>query len=52
MESMFGMFRVVEPENLYYWNDAKAGRTVCGYKKVSHRDTSCASGCAAKSSYP
>ncbi|MCD8218487.1 MAG: PEP/pyruvate-binding domain-containing protein [Clostridiales bacterium] len=33
MESMLGMFRVVEPEGLYYWNDAKAGRTVCGYKK-------------------
>ena len=30
MESMFSMFRVVEPENLYYWNDVKTGRTLCG----------------------
>ncbi|MCD7982045.1 MAG: PEP/pyruvate-binding domain-containing protein [Clostridiales bacterium] len=30
MESLFSMFRVVEPENLYYWNDVKSGRTLCG----------------------
>ncbi|MCD8068426.1 MAG: PEP/pyruvate-binding domain-containing protein [Lachnospiraceae bacterium] len=29
-ESLFEMFRVTEPEGLYYWNDVKSGRTLCG----------------------
>ncbi|MCD8364554.1 MAG: PEP/pyruvate-binding domain-containing protein [Clostridiales bacterium] len=33
MESLSAMFRVVEPENLYYWNDARSGRTLCGYRR-------------------
>ncbi|MCD8232432.1 MAG: PEP/pyruvate-binding domain-containing protein [Clostridiales bacterium] len=37
MEQLFSMFRVVEPENLYYWNDVKSGRTLCGRKKVAER---------------
>ncbi|MCD7922508.1 MAG: PEP/pyruvate-binding domain-containing protein [Clostridiales bacterium] len=32
MEPLFPMFRVVEPEDLYYWNDVKSGRTLCGRK--------------------
>ncbi|MCD8045620.1 MAG: PEP/pyruvate-binding domain-containing protein [Clostridiales bacterium] len=33
MEPLFSMFRVVEPENLYFWNDVKSGRTLCGRKR-------------------
>ena len=30
MEELFPMFRVTEPENLYYWNDVMSGETLCG----------------------
>lgn len=30
MESLFPMFRVAEPEELYYWNDPISGKTMCG----------------------
>ncbi len=29
MEELFPMFRVTEPENLYYWNDVMSGETLC-----------------------
>lgn len=32
-EELFPMFRVTEPENLYYWNDVKSAGTVCGYQR-------------------
>ena len=31
MEELFSMFRVTEPENLYYWNDVMTGETLCGF---------------------
>ncbi len=31
MESLFPMFRVTEPEDLYYFNDVRSGETLCGY---------------------
>ena len=30
MEELFPMFRVTQPENLYYWNDVMSGETLCG----------------------
>ncbi len=30
MEPLYSMFRVTEPEGLYYWNDPMSGRAVCG----------------------
>lgn len=30
MEELFPMFRVIEPEKLYYWNDVMSGETLCG----------------------
>ncbi len=33
-ESLFDMFTVTEPEDLYYWNDVKSGRTLCGYRRI------------------
>ena len=29
MEELFPMFRVTEPEDLYYWNDVMSGETLC-----------------------
>ena len=29
MEELFPMFRVTQPENLYYWNDVMSGETLC-----------------------
>ena len=29
MEELFPMFKVTEPENLYYWNDVMSGETLC-----------------------
>ena len=34
-QELFFMFRVTEPENLYYWNDVISGRTLCGYDENS-----------------
>ncbi|MGI6007555.1 MAG: PEP/pyruvate-binding domain-containing protein [Ruminococcus sp.] len=33
MESLFSMFRVTEPKELYYWNDAMTGKALCGYQQ-------------------
>ncbi|MCD8082041.1 MAG: PEP/pyruvate-binding domain-containing protein [Clostridiales bacterium] len=30
MEELFDMFRVTEPQDLWYWNDLMADRTLCG----------------------
>lgn len=30
-EELFSMFRVTEPEQLYYWNDEQKGETLCGF---------------------
>ena len=29
MEELFPMFRVIQPEDLYYWNDVMSGETLC-----------------------
>lgn len=33
-DSLFDMFTVTEPLDLYYWNDVKSGRTLCGYRRI------------------
>ncbi len=35
MESLAPMFRVTMPEDLYYWNDIRSGRSLCGYEQRS-----------------
>ncbi len=32
MEELFSMFRVTEPDDLYYYHDVMSGRTLCGYR--------------------
>lgn len=32
-EDLFGMFRVTEPEDLWYWNDEQSGETLCGLEE-------------------
>ncbi len=32
-EDLFGMFRVTEPEDLWYWNDEQSGETMCGLEE-------------------
>ena len=34
LESMFPMIRVIEVSDFYYWNDAIAGKSVCGFFHV------------------
>ena len=29
-KELFGMFRVTEPENLWYWNNEQTGETLAG----------------------
>ena len=32
-EDLFGMFRVTEPEDLWYWNDEQSGETLYGLEE-------------------
>ncbi len=35
LEPLFSIFRVTEPEDLYYFHDVRSGKTLCGYLRES-----------------
>ena len=36
-EEIFHIFRVTEPEGLWFWNDEQSGKTLCGYERGTEK---------------